>query len=73
MSPYCCYNFPGTENRCPNDATVEIITVRDGGRPGGPDPYCDDTHSCDDHVGLLLGHQPEAVNPEQIYWEVHSL
>jgi hypothetical protein len=80
--PWCC--FAG----CEQDAEFEIIAVRPGslGMPtfvgtidypanvrAGPDRYSDDTHACTLHVGYLLGHQPDAKNPDEIFWEVRAL
>lgn len=67
LFPYCCVID------CPEEASFEVVTVRDGGRIAGPDPYSDYTHSCDAHVGELLGHQPNAVSPEEIHWHVRPL
>ena len=63
---HCC------EQTCKKPAEYQIITVRDGGM-AGPDPYSDYTDACTDHVGALLGYQPDAVRPEEIYWHVHWL
>lgn len=60
--PFCC------ELTCGSDAEVRIVTMN-----GGPDPYSDVTDSCLDHVGALLGHQPDAVRPEAVYWEVRLI
>jgi hypothetical protein len=67
---YCCHLG------CPHPATVEILTVRStphGPEIGGPDIYSDDTHACDTHIGALLGHQPDAANPDELYWEIRPL
>ena len=63
---------------CGKDAEFEILAVRaTGASPfvgvAGPDPYSDLTYACEDHVGALLGHQPDAVEPEWIYWKVREL
>lgn len=69
--PHCCHIG------CDQPATVEIRTIRSAPPAAtnfaGPDPYGDDTMACDDHVGHLLGHQPDAVNPHEIYWEVYPI
>jgi hypothetical protein len=39
----------------------------------GPDPYSDDTHACQAHVGELLGMQPDCRAPEQVYWHVSPI
>lgn len=54
---------------CGKPAEYTIHTVRRVGI-AGPDPYSDETHACTDHVGALLGHQPDARNPQEIFWEV---
>jgi hypothetical protein len=65
MEPYCC------NIECDRPAEYLILTVRRGAESmAGPDPYADDTHACSDHVGDLLGHQPGARDPEDIYWHV---
>jgi hypothetical protein len=79
----CCYLGvmpPGLSgNRmlsCGRDAKFEVLTVRREAGDGimaGPDPYSDSTHACTAHVGDLLGHQPEAYEPESIYWHVRRL
>jgi hypothetical protein len=63
----CC------EPDCQSPAEFMVLTVRRDGGDGimaGPDPYGDDTHACEAHVGVLLGHQPECLSPEEIYWHV---
>lgn len=61
---HCC------EISCDKPAEFEIITSRSKGGIAGPDAYSDNTDSCEEHVGRLLGHQPDAVRPEEIYWQV---
>lgn len=67
---FCC--FPN----CGKDATFRILTERKTnaafGLMAGPDPYSDDTDACKDHVGELLGWQPDAANTNEIYWTVHQ-
>lgn len=63
----CCFELDGIQ--CSLPATFHIDAVRSSGI-AGPDLYSDDTYSCEAHVGALLGHQPNALNPEEIYWEV---
>jgi hypothetical protein len=63
---------------CGRDAEFEVRAVRPTGESpfvgiAGPDMYSDDTYACEEHVGNLLGHQPDAHAPEQIYWHVRSL
>ena len=53
---------------CKSDAEFEVLTLN-----GGPDPYSDSTDACETHVGALLGYQPSAPHPENVYWEVHAL
>lgn len=65
--PYCC------KIGCEEDAIFLVLTERDGGRQAGPDPYADDTHACEAHVGELLGWQPNAEATEELYWIVHQL
>lgn len=59
-------------NNCENLACFTIYTLRFGGGLGGPDPYSDETHSCEQHVGKLMGWQPEAKDTSEIYWEVRQ-
>ena len=70
--PYCC------KIGCEAAAEFEIRSVR--AIPcapyvgiAGPDIYSDDTHACEAHVGALLGCQPDAREPEHIYWQVRPL
>jgi hypothetical protein len=47
----CC------EPDCQSPAEFMVLTVRRDGGDGimaGPDPYGDDTHACEAHVGVLL-------------------
>ena len=67
MALRCC------EPECELDAEYQILTVRDGGGVAGPDPYSDETHACIDHVGGLLGCQPDAKSPNEIYWQVRYI
>lgn len=84
----CCHleAVGGTEHRdpstrkvfisCGKDAEYEILTVRstaEGERMAGPDPYSDQTYSCEAHLGSMLGHQPGTAEPEQITWRVRPL
>lgn len=62
----CC------EQDCGKDAEFEVLTLRRTGI-AGPDLYSDQTDACAAHVGTLLGYQPEASNPQEIFWEVHYL
>lgn len=58
---------------CTNDAGFQILTERienGDGTMAGPDPLCDSTEACVEHVGHLLGWQPDCRNPEQVYWTV---
>ena len=57
---------------CGRPAEFEILTLRRQGI-AGPDPYGDSTDACQAHVGVLLGYQPKAVRPEEIFWEVHNI
>lgn len=59
LKPWCC--FVG----CLREAAFRILTIN-----GGPDPYSDEKHACEEHVGALLGHQPEAKKPKEVYWRV---
>lgn len=63
---HCCFVD------CGKPAEFELITVRRKGI-AGPDLYSDNTDACEKHVGELLGYQPTARNPEEIFWEVHWL
>lgn len=70
MDAYCCHLG------CPKDAEFEILNLRPNGKLGelaGPDPYSDYTHACEEHVGNLLGWQPNASSPDEIYWKVTRL
>lgn len=61
---------------CEAEAEFEIVTVRStmvGTVLGGPDPYSDYTYACSDHVGALFSYQPDASEPENIYWHVRAL
>jgi hypothetical protein len=60
--PWCCYVG------CPEQAEFVIDTIN-----GGPDIYSDQTHACEEHVGHLLGTQPDAPNPERAYWEIRPI
>jgi len=62
--PFCC------SIDCSADAEWDILTVRGDSGMAGPDPYSDNTQACTAHVGDLLGYQPDAHNPEEIYWHV---
>lgn len=64
MVQSCC--FVG----CGKQASFQIVAHRIDGRCAGPDPYSDDTFACVDHVGALLGWQPNAVDTEEIQWTV---
>ena len=64
--PFCCYLDGDTT--CEQPPEYHIYTQRRDGSPAGPDIYADDTTACVDHVGALLGHQPDARNPEEIVW-----
>ncbi len=68
---YCCHAD------CQEDATFEIHTVgtlADGREVfPGPDIFADQTHACVAHVGVLLGYQPEAPRPEEIFWKVFPI
>lgn len=57
---------------CRARATVSILATRGTG-VAGPDIYSDETESCDKHVGRLLGCQPDARDPKEIYWEVRTI
>jgi hypothetical protein len=57
---------------CEAPADFMILARRPGG-PAGPDPYGDETLACELHVGALLGCQPNAARPEEIFWEVRQL
>lgn len=59
----CCF-IP-----CEADADFAIHSMRDGSI-AGPAPYSDEVHACESHVGALLGYQPNAEKPEEIYWQV---
>lgn len=63
----CCY-FD-----CDKVADLEIWTERLSGGMAGPDPYCDITHACTQHVSGLLSWQPDAINPEEVCWRVIQL
>ena len=65
-----CWEPLASRPRC---AEFEIHTQRKGGGFGGPDPYSDTTYACEKHVGELLGWQPNATKPEEIYWQVVPL
>lgn len=69
--PYCCY-IDGVHGPCGATAEFEIRATR-GNAIAGPDIYSDDTHACISHVGQLLGHQADAINPNEIYWEVRPI
>ena len=66
----CCYIYDGSKEQCILNAEYMILTLRRGGKFAGPDPYTDEHYTCEHHVGSLLGYQPEAEHPEEIYWEV---
>jgi hypothetical protein len=66
---YCCFIGDG-DVHCPNDAVVEVRTQRSGEAIAGPDPFADFTDACIDHVGALLGHQPEMLRPDEVEWLV---
>lgn len=67
-APICCFI------ECEEPAEFVVHTLRNGeGLMAGPDPYGDVTEACVEHVGHLLGHQPECRNPEEVYWTVRSL
>jgi hypothetical protein len=57
---------------CGAAADFMILARRQEG-PAGPDPYGDDTLACELHVGALLGCQPNAPRPAEIFWEVRQL
>lgn len=69
--PFCCY-LDDDGVRCERTPEYRIFARRRDGSPAGPDIYADDTDSCPNHVGLLLGNQPDARNPEEIEWLVVS-
>lgn len=62
----CC--FVG----CNNQAEFIITARRSDGSYAGPDPYSDDTLACENHVGQLLGWQPDAENTDEIEWVVQQ-
>ena len=66
--PFCCIL------ECDHDADFAIHAVVDGGF-AGPDPYSDETHGCEAHVGVLLGHQPDlpADRAAKVQWVVVPL
>ena len=64
MMQKCC--FVG----CDKPSEFEINARRPDGTFAGPDPYSDDTFACEEHVGALLGWQPEAENTDTIEWVV---
>lgn len=43
----CCYDG------CPKDVEFEVVDVTEG---CGCDPYTRYTYTCQDHVGVMLGH-----------------
>lgn len=72
MVSYCCHIG------CSEKAEFELQTVRAiSSLPyvgiAGPDPYADDTQACEQHVGVLLGYQPDAIESKDIYWQVRVL
>ena len=71
-SPFCCY-LDERDGGCQQPVEFRIYTQRRDGSPAGPDIYADQTDSCTDHVGPLLGHQPEAKNPDEIGWWILPL
>lgn len=65
--PWCCFID------CAKTAEFHIYTQRLRGGMVGPDIYGDETDSCDEHVGKLLGWQPEAKDVTEIGWVVVQL
>ena len=70
--PRMCCHIP-----CAVPAAFTLRTIRLPIRGvigiAGPDPYCDETDSCEAHVGALLGWQPGCVNTDEIGWQVMPL
>ena len=69
--PWCC--FTDGDGHCAKSAEFRIYTKRRGGVVAGPDLYGDETDSCNEHIGQLLGWQPEAENVGEIEWLVVQL
>ena len=72
LAPFCCY-LEKNDQECKRTPEFRIYTQRRDGSPAGPDIYADQTEACVVHVGHLLGHQPEAKNPEEIGWWIADL
>ena len=61
---------------CDKPAEFRLTALRrtaTGPAIAGPDIYSDETYACEVHVGSLLGYQPDARDPQAIYWEVAAL
>lgn len=76
----CCYLAPVegegrvTRVSCGEVAAFEVFATRGAVRGiAGPDIYSDTTYACEAHVGALLGYQPEAARPEEIFWQVRPI
>lgn len=65
---HCCAITDG--KHCAHAAEFEIVTQRRDGKMAGPDPYGDNTDACEEHVGHLLGWQPNMVCPKEVAWYV---
>ncbi len=72
MTPYCCHILPDGI-RCSDTPEFEVRTTRGLLGLAGPDPYADYTHACRAHVGSLLSYQTDAVDVDEIFWEVRPL
>lgn len=75
MARRCC--FIG-EYECEAEAEFQVLALRQAPEwpfplAAGPDPLSDDTDACREHVGALLGWQPEATETNRIYWEVRPI
>lgn len=58
----CCYSQED-DSRCPNLAEFEVRDL------GDDDPYCSDTHACQQHVGGLIGHRVD-LKPTRDEWSI---
>jgi len=53
---------------CGKPAEFQILTMR--GKEAEPDPYTNDTYSCEEHTGTLIGYDPDTEKPEELHWEI---